>query len=134
MTSHTSRKPAKRHLALVLCTAALGLTGLAGAAGIPAASGVPVNGLSSPVVATATTEVTISNFKFGPQTMTVPVGTTVKWTNRDSAPHDVASTTGVFRSPRLNNGGTYQYTFTKAGDYPYYCTIHPSMRATVKVQ
>jgi len=47
---------------------------------------------------TANAEVKIDNFSFGPQTLTVPVGATVTWTNRDDIPHTVVSTDGVFKS------------------------------------
>jgi plastocyanin len=78
--------------------------------------------------------VIIQNFAFNPNSLTVPVGTTVTWINQESTPHDVVSDTGVFTSPRLNTGANYTYTFTQAGEYPYYCGIHPSMKAKIIVQ
>src|SRR5580698_3036425 len=83
---------------------------------------------------TANAAVKIDNFVFGPQTLTVPVGTTVTWTNSDDIPHTSVSTEGVFKSKVLDTDEKFSYTFTKAGTYPYYCTIHPKMTGTVVVQ
>ena len=79
-------------------------------------------------------EVKIDNFSFGPQTLTVPVGATVTWTNRDDIPHTVVSTDGVFKSKVRDTDETFSYTFTKAGTYPYFCSIHPKMTGQVMVQ
>ena len=82
----------------------------------------------------ATTEVKIDNFSFGPQTLTVPVGATVTWTNRDDIPHTVVSTDGVFKSKVRDTDEKFSYTFTKAGTYPYFCSVHPKMTGTIVVQ
>jgi plastocyanin len=82
----------------------------------------------------ATAEVKIDNFVFGPQMITVPVGGTVTWTNKDDIPHTSVSTDGVFKSKVLDTDEKFSYTFTKAGTYPYYCTIHPKMTGKVLVQ
>jgi plastocyanin len=82
----------------------------------------------------ATAEVKIDNFIFGPQTITVPVGATVTWRNKDDIPHTSVSTEGVFKSKVLDTDEAFSYTFTKAGTYPYYCTIHPKMTGKVVVQ
>jgi plastocyanin len=84
--------------------------------------------------AAANAEVQIDNFSFGPQTVTVPVGATVTWTNRDDIPHTVVSTDGVFKSKVRDTDEKFSYTFTKSGTYPYYCTIHPKMTGKVVVQ
>jgi plastocyanin len=81
-----------------------------------------------------TTEVKIDNFSFGPAALTVPVGTTVTWTNRDDIPHTVVSTDGVFKSKVLDTDEKFTYTFSKAGTYPYFCSIHPKMTGKVIVQ
>ena len=81
--------------------------------------------------------VTIKNFAFQPQTLTVKAGTTVTWTNQDSTPHTVQfSDKSIPTSPDLSAGGgqsTYTHTFTAAGTYPYICGIHNYMTGTVKV-
>jgi plastocyanin len=79
-------------------------------------------------------EVKIDNFIFGPQTVTVPAGTTVTWTNSDDIPHTAVSTDGVFKSKVMDTDEKFSYTFTKAGTYPYYCSIHPKMTGTVVVK
>lgn len=79
-------------------------------------------------------EVKIDNFSFGPQTVTISAGTTVTWTNRDDIPHTVVSNDGVFKSKVLDTDEKFSFTFTKAGAYPYFCSIHPKMTAKVVVQ
>jgi plastocyanin len=78
--------------------------------------------------------VKIDNFVFGPQTLTVPVGATVTWTNSDDIPHTAVSTDGVFKSKVMDTDEKFSYTFTKAGTYSYYCSIHPKMTGTVVVK
>jgi plastocyanin len=82
----------------------------------------------------AAAAVKIDNFVFGPPTITVPVGTTVTWTNSDDIPHTAVSTDGVFKSKVMDTDEKFSYTFTKAGTYPYYCTIHPKMTGKIVVQ
>jgi plastocyanin len=82
----------------------------------------------------ANAEVTIDNFSFGPQTLTVPVGTTVTWVNRDDIPHTVVSTDGVFKSKVRDTDEKFSFMFDKAGTYPYYCSVHPKMTGKVVVQ
>lgn len=82
----------------------------------------------------ASAAVNIDNFVFGPETITVPVGATVTWTNKDDIPHTSVSTEGVFKSKVLDTDEKFSYTFTKAGTYPYYCTIHPKMMGKIVVQ
>nr|WP_297625026.1 cupredoxin family copper-binding protein [Nocardia sp.] len=77
--------------------------------------------------------VTITNFAFTPATLTVPVGTTVTWTNRDEEPHNISPAAGGFKSPNMGTGATYTFTFTKAGTFAYVCSIHPFMHGTVVV-
>jgi amicyanin len=79
------------------------------------------------------TAVSISDFKFNPATLTVPVGTTVTWTNKDEEPHTIAAKDGSFHSPGIDTNGTYSFTFSTAGSYDYICSIHPFMTGTVVV-
>lgn len=81
-----------------------------------------------------TAEVLVDNFTFGPQSITVPINTTVTWVNRDDIPHVIVSTDGVFRSKALDTDDKYSFTFTKAGTYPYFCGIHPKMVGKIVVQ
>jgi len=77
--------------------------------------------------------VTIQQFTYRPDMETIPVGTTVDWTNLDLVAHTVTSDTGVFDSGLLQNRGTCAITFTTPGTFAYHCTIHPAMVATIKV-
>jgi len=79
-------------------------------------------------------EVKIDNFSFGPQTVTVPVGATVTWTNHDDIPHTIVSTDGVFKSKVRDTDEKFSYTFTKAGTYSYFCSVHPKMTGQIVVQ
>ena len=81
----------------------------------------------------ATAEVKVDNFSFGPATLTVAVGTTVTWTNRDDIPHTVVSTEKVFKSKVLDTDEKFSFTFDKAGTYPYFWSIHPKMTGSVVV-
>lgn len=85
-------------------------------------------------------EVWLQNISFNPATITVNVGTTIKWTNKDNVTHTVTSGTpgspdGIFDSGNLSNGGTFSFTFNTKGTFQYYCKPHQSsMRGTVVVQ
>ena len=80
-----------------------------------------------------TAEVKIDNFSFGPVELTVPVGTTVTWTNRDDIPHTVVSTDKVFKSKVLDTDEKFSFIFSTAGTFPYFCSIHPKMAGKVVV-
>ncbi|SRR5260370_22807650 len=82
----------------------------------------------------ANVAVKIDNFVFGPQAITVAVGTTVTWTNSDDIPHTAVSTDGVFKSKVIDTDEKFSYTFTKAGTYSYYCSVHPKMTGQVLVK
>ena len=79
-------------------------------------------------------DVKIDNFSFGPETLTVSTGTTVTWTNRDDIPHTVVSTDLVFKSKVRDTDEKFSYTFTKAGTYPYFCSVHPKMTGKIVVR
>ena len=67
-------------------------------------------------------------------TITVPVGATVTWTNKDDIPHTTVSTDGVFKSKVMDTDEKFSFKFTKAGTYSYYCSVHPKMTGKVVVQ
>ena len=79
-------------------------------------------------------QVAIKDYKFSPADITVSSGTTVTWTNEDSAPHTVESSDKMLKSDELSQGDKYSYTFMKAGKVNYICGIHPSMKGSVTVQ
>lgn len=79
-------------------------------------------------------EVFMEGSKFSPSTITVAVGTTVTWTNKDHVTHSVTSNTGMFESGDLTNGDIFKYTFSAAGSYDYHCRFHAGMIGKVIVE
>ena len=77
--------------------------------------------------------VSIDNFTFSPNELKVKAGTTVTWTNHDDIPHTVVSA-GKFRSKAMDTDNTFSFTFTSAGDYKYFCSLHPHMTGMIKVE
>jgi amicyanin len=122
-TPARSRTPTARALAsaLALTVAPASLfTAMPASAAAPAAAGPSVK---------------IDNFTFGPAALTVKVGTTVTWTNNDDIPHTVVSNDHTtFKSKVLDTDQSFSFTFTKAGEYPYFCSLHPHMTGKVIVQ
>jgi plastocyanin len=109
----------------VLAAAVLGAVVGSGLAG-----GVLVARAQTPASA-----VSIHNFTFTPQTVTVKAGTTVTWTNKDDIPHGIAATNNAFkRSQALDTDDHYSFTFTTPGTYQYFCYLHPQMTGTIVVQ
>ena len=82
-----------------------------------------------------TEQVTIRDFAFDPPELSVPVGTTVTWTNEDNTTHTVTGTdTGSpIASRDLDHGNTYSVTFDQVGTFNYLCSIHTNMTGTVTV-
>ena len=78
-------------------------------------------------------KVTIDNFTFSPVELKVKVGDTVTWTNHDDIPHTVVSA-GKFRSKAMDTDNAFSFTFTSAGDYKYFCSLHPHMTGMIKVE
>lgn len=78
-------------------------------------------------------EVEIVNFAYEPATLEVSAGTTVTWTNMDSADHTVTFDDDSVDSGNMANGATFEHTFDSAGEFAYHCEIHPTMTATVTV-
>jgi len=86
--------------------------------------------------AAGSTEVAIANFTFQPADLTLPVGATVMWVNHDDVPHTATSTDSVkaFSSQALDTDERFSYTFTRAGTYSYFCSLHPQMTARIVVK
>src|SRR5690349_4567756 len=82
----------------------------------------------------AAAAVRIDNFTFKDPVVTVKPGTTVTWTNGDDIPHTVVSKDGVFKSKVLDTGDRFSFTFAKAGQFGYFCSIHPHMTGTIVVK
>jgi plastocyanin len=82
-----------------------------------------------------TSMVSIDNFSFGPQTLTVKAGATVTWTNRDDIPHGIASSNNAFKkSGALDTDDSYSFTFSTPGTYQYFCYLHPHMVGSIVVE
>jgi len=77
--------------------------------------------------------VSIRMFAFAPQVLTVTPGTTVTWINTDEDPHTVTANDKSFHSAALDTGDKFSFTFTKAGDYAYFCSLHPHMTGKIIV-
>ncbi|MEP6849407.1 MAG: cupredoxin family copper-binding protein [Acidobacteriota bacterium] len=90
------------------------------------------------VDATAKNEVdiTIENFAFSPSDITIAVGTKVTWINKDEAPHTATSTSPEkkFNSGGMDTNDKFSFTFNEKGDFPYFCALHPQMKANIKVK
>ncbi|KAA0087153.1 plastocyanin [Mycolicibacterium sp. P9-64] len=112
-----------------------------GMAGGSTSGSMPMPSASGPAATPAASDapagsnaVNISNFAFAPASLTVPVGTTVTWTNKDEEPHTVVSSDGTtFHSPGMGTDATFSFTFQNAGTFAYICSIHPMMHGTVVV-
>jgi plastocyanin len=98
---------------------------------LPATSYFSVNAQQTEA---ANVEVKIDNFSFGPAAITVKAETTVTWINRDDIPHTVVADDKLFKSKVLDTDEKFSYTFSKPGEYPYFCSIHPKMTGKVVVQ
>lgn len=86
-----------------------------------------------PLQAAEAARVKIENFTFEPRALSVKVGTVVVFVNEDDIPHVVVATDGSFRSKALDTGDSYAFTFTKSGDFPYFCALHPHMQGIITV-
>ncbi len=129
----------KTRLISIIIMAALFLGACGTSATQKEALSTPTSGTLNPTSATAAVQsdavgITISGFKFDPATITIPVGTTVTWTNQDSANHLVAADDGSWKSESLPKGATFSHTFDKAGTYTYICRIHTTMKGTIIVK
>lgn len=69
-------------------------------------------------------QIDIIGFSFDPGEITISAGTTVTWQHDSNAPHTVTADSGLFRSPTLNNGDEFSFTFEEPGTYAYYCEFH----------
>jgi plastocyanin len=89
--------------------------------------------------APAANEIFIQGMAFSPANKTISIGTTIKWTNKESITHTVtsgvpSSPSGLFDSGNVGSNGVFSFTFSQAGTFKYYCKIHSSMTGTITVQ
>ena len=78
--------------------------------------------------------VTIDALRFQPEALTIAAGDTVVWINKDPFPHTATSKAGGFDSGEIATGESWKYAPAKKGDFEYICTLHPTMRGTIRVE
>jgi plastocyanin len=114
---------------IVICILAIGLVLL----GLMRSEGSDPQQAS--VAGASKAEVAIDNFSFLPKEITVATGTAVVWTNHDDVPHVVASADDQFKkSAALDTDESFCHTFTTAGTFTYFCSIHPHMTGKIIVK
>lgn len=156
LSASAGRTTGPKPVVLVLCLAAIVAVGLFAAAcggsggGLYGGGGTTQTTAGTPTTAgpattagapgttaaggTGGAQVVMKGFAFGPATVTIKAGESVTWTNQDPTNHTVTADNGEFKSSDIANGATFTFKFDKAGTYPYHCSIHPTMKATVVVQ
>jgi plastocyanin len=82
----------------------------------------------------ATHTVVIEGLQFSPQVLTVKAGDSVVWINHDPFPHTATAYGGMFDSRKIATGRSWKYTVRKTGVFPYACSLHPTMLATLRVE
>jgi plastocyanin len=130
-------RPLLAALAVGLVTLAVSLAGCGGGGTDSSSSSAATSsGAGSDSTGSAGADaVTIKDYLYEPADITVPVGTTVKFTNQDSTPHTATSKeAGVFESGPIKTGKTGTIKLEKAGTYQYYCVFHPFMSGTITVK
>ena len=78
-------------------------------------------------------KVEIENFAYNPDPVTIEEGGKVIWINRDSTPHTATADDGSFDTGELDEGKLKSETFKEAGEFTYFCRIHPNMHGTIRV-
>ncbi len=77
--------------------------------------------------------VAIADFSFSPGSLTIHAGDTVTWSNNGPAAHTATASNGSFNTGTLAKGASASHTFSTAGTFSYFCTIHPFMHGTIVV-
>ena len=116
-----ARIQARGRLMVMLALVAVGVTMLSLTAGI------------GQVRAQDAVAIDIVDFSFNPASVEITEGTTVTWTNQDSAPHTATGDNGEFDTGQLAQGASASVTFDTAGTYAYHCDVHPDMVASIVV-
>jgi plastocyanin len=124
-------------LALAASAAIVGACGSSGSAAPAATTAATTAATAAPAAAAAAVNIDVQGFKF-PANMDVAKGTKVTWTNKDSVGHTVTSGTRPTKDGKfdlaLAAGSTVSFTFTDAGTFNYFCTVHSSMNGTITVK
>ena len=91
-------------------------------------------GQAAPAATSAAHTVTIEGTQFQPGDLTVKIGDSIVWINNDPFPHTATSKTGGFDSGQVQPGKSWKYRAVKKGEFPYVCSLHPTMQATLRVR
>lgn len=100
---------------------------------VAVAAPLPLAALAQGTAAVSMVEDSPEHYAFSPGSTTMPVGTTVTWTDRSDTAHTVTSDSGAFGSSVLQPNQTFRFTFSKAGTFAYHCSIHSYMHGTIVV-
>jgi plastocyanin len=123
---------AQRFLLLILVAA---LTSCQMGALGPYFGGSPGGGMGTGYMGGTTGSAVIYTYAFMPPTMTIPTGVTVTWVNADGVTHTITGDgpSPAFDSGNVAYGGSYSFTFSTGGVFPYHCAIHPTMKGSITV-
>jgi plastocyanin len=122
------------------CLALLGVLLILATAAVLVISAGGKDAAAKPAVAAAEVDdVRLADFKFAPEAITVPVNSTITWTNDDNASHTATSGAsptpdGLFDTDIIAKGHSRKIKLTKRGTFEYYCALHPFMHGTVTVR
>ena len=78
--------------------------------------------------------VTIEGMRFQPDALAVSRGDTIVWVNKDLVPHTATSKAGSFDSKTIQVDKSWKYTMRTKGTFAYICTLHPTMKGTLRVR
>lgn len=78
--------------------------------------------------------VTMEGLRFEPSSLSVAPGDTIVWINKDPFPHTVTAESGSFDSGEISPGKSWRYTLRRAGNFPYGCKLHPTMRGSLRAE
>jgi plastocyanin len=119
-------------LMAAMCITACGGSSYSGTTPSPSPTPTPVPGGSTVTIVSGASSLTTT--AYSPNPLTVSAGTTVTWVNSDNTAHTSTSNTGAFDTGTIAAGGSASFRFQSAGSFPYHCSVHPGMIATIAVQ
>jgi plastocyanin len=125
MSSHRSRSTEPRRIVTAVAVLAVAIAGLA-----PTGMGMSATEARQPKTHT----VTIEGTSFQPDRLTVAVGDTIVWINKDPFPHTATSTAGAFDSGTIPPEKSWTFKAPKTGQFSYICSLHPTMKAQLTVE
>jgi plastocyanin len=118
----------------ILAAGLLAAAVLAGCGHATGGSPLPSSSATLPEPDGPTVDVEMQDYRFAEADLTIPVGTTVRWTNRGQAPHTATAEDGTFATEQLATGASASHTFVTPGTFDYVCALHPDMTGTITVR